>query len=439
MLFRSQKFVAVLSLVCAASMWFYVDHILVPFQQADASAHGRPRGNLSDLYPRWLGTRELLLHHRNPYSPEITREIQMGYYGRALDPNRPEDPRDQQGFAYPVYVAFLLAPTITFSFAKVAVVFKWLLIVLTGLSVVLWVKTLAWKPDASGWIAMVALTLGSFPVLQALHLQQLTLVVGALLAGASALLIAGQFFWAGVVLAIAAIKPQLVLPVALYLVLWAISDWKGRRRFLFGFGGVLLALLAGAEVLLPGWFGSFLGATADYRRYTGGLSLLDVLLGPTLGWLVALLLLAAMLAACLRFRNEQPGTPEFSVMLALALAITVVVIPMFALYNTFLLLPAVLLIIRHRQHLWNAGGLSRIGLILTAVAVVWPWVGAVGLFLASVVFSPAAIQQGWWLPLSSSLKIPIPLVCLLPLTFMVIWAWRKKEEAPVPARQSSAA
>ena len=439
MLFRSQKFVAVLSLVCAASMWFYVDHILVPFQQADASAHGRPRGNLSDLYPRWLGTRELLLHHRNPYSPDITREIQMGYYGRALDPNRPEDPRDQQGFAYPVYVAFLLAPTITFPFAKVAVVFKWLLIVLTGLSVVLWVKTLGWEPDASGWIAMVALTLGSFPVLQALHLQQLTLVVGALLAGASALLIAGQFFWAGVVLAIAAIKPQLVLPVALYLVLWAISDWKGRRKFLFGFGGVLLALLAGAEVLLPGWFGRFLDATTDYRRYTGGLSLLDVLLGPTLGWLVALLLLAAMLAACLRFRNEQPGTPEFSVMLALALAITVVVIPMFALYNTFLLLPAVLLIIRHRQHLWSAGGLSRIGLILTAVAVVWPWVAAVGLFLASVVFSPAAIQQGWWLPLSSSLKIPIPLVCLLPLTFMVIWAWRKKEEAPVPATQSSAA
>ena len=438
MLFKSQKLGAVLSLVCAASMWFYVDRILVPFQQADAAAHGRPRGNLSDLYPRWLGTRELLLHHHNPYSREITQEIQTGYYGRALDPNRPGDPRDQQGFAYPVYVAFLLAPTITFPFAKVALVFKWLLIVVTALSVVLWVKVLGWKPDAFGWTTTIALTLGSFPVLQALHLQQLTLVVGALLAGASALLIAGQLFWAGVVLAIATIKPQLVLPIALYLVLWAISDWKGRRTFLFGFGGVLLALLAGAEVLLPGWFGSFLGATADYRRYTGGLSLLDVLLGPTLGGFVAFLVLVAVLVACLRFRDEQPGTPEFSVMIALALATTVVVIPMFALYNTFLLLPAVLLIVQHWRRLWNAGGLSRVGLTLTAVAVVWPWVAAVGLFLASVILSPAAIQEGWWLPLSSSLKIPIPLVCLLPLTFMVIWAWRK-EDAPVSVRQSSAA
>jgi hypothetical protein len=438
MFLRSKKFVAVLSLVCAASMWFYVDHILVPFQQADAAAHGRPRGNLSDLYPRWLGTRELLLHHRNPYSREITQEIQLGYYGRALEPNRQGDPHDQQGFAYPVYVAFLLAPTITFPFAKVALVFKWLLIVVSALSVVLWVKVLRWKPDASGWIAMVALTLGSFPVLQALHLQQLTLVVGALLAGASALLIAGQLFCAGVVLAIATIKPQLVLPVALYLVLWAISDWKRRRTFLFGFGGVLLALLAGAEVLLPGWFGSFLGATADYRRYTGGLSLLDVLLGPALGGFAVMLVLVSMMGAFWRFRNEQPGTQEFSVVLALALANTVVVIPMFALYNTFLLLPAVLLITQHWRRLWNAGGLSRIGLALTAVAVVWPWVAAVGLFLASVILSPAAIQEGWWLPLSSSLKIPIPLVCLVPLTFMVIWAWQE-DDVPAPVRQSSAA
>ena len=52
-------------------MWFYADRILVGYQVADAAAHQRPRGNLSDLYPRWLGARELLLHRRNPYSDEI--------------------------------------------------------------------------------------------------------------------------------------------------------------------------------------------------------------------------------------------------------------------------------------------------------------------------------------------------------------------------------
>ena len=93
-------------------MWFYVDGILVGYQKADAAAHDRPRGNLSDLYPRWLGARELLLHRRNPYGDDITIEIQKGYYGRALDLARPNDPKDREGFAYPVYVVFLLAPLI---------------------------------------------------------------------------------------------------------------------------------------------------------------------------------------------------------------------------------------------------------------------------------------------------------------------------------------
>jgi hypothetical protein len=72
----------VLAAVAAASMWFYVDRILVGYQVADAAAHERPRGNLSDLYPRWLGARELLLHQRNPYGDDIAIEIQKGYYRR---------------------------------------------------------------------------------------------------------------------------------------------------------------------------------------------------------------------------------------------------------------------------------------------------------------------------------------------------------------------
>src|SRR6201981_995206 len=93
-----------LSLAAAASMWLYVQRVMIPYQQADAQVKQRPRGNLSDLYPRWIGARELLLHQRDPYGADITREIQTGYYGRLLDPSRPNDPRDEQAFAYPVYV-----------------------------------------------------------------------------------------------------------------------------------------------------------------------------------------------------------------------------------------------------------------------------------------------------------------------------------------------
>jgi hypothetical protein len=77
-------------------MWLYVDRVWIPQQISDSAATGRLRGNLFDLYPRWLGARELLLHGRSPYSAEVTREIQAGYYGRPLDLSRPGDPGERR-------------------------------------------------------------------------------------------------------------------------------------------------------------------------------------------------------------------------------------------------------------------------------------------------------------------------------------------------------
>src|SRR5271154_2421333 len=128
--------------LCAAGMWVYASRVLIPYQIADAVAHNRPRGNLSDLYPRWLGARELLLRGRDPYSPAVTREIQQGYYGRPLDPSRPGDPKDQQGFAYPVYVVFFLAPTIHLPFEIVQRIFFWFLLGFTLATVPLWLRVL---------------------------------------------------------------------------------------------------------------------------------------------------------------------------------------------------------------------------------------------------------------------------------------------------------
>ena len=201
-------------------MWWYVQNVLIPYQRADAAAHGRPRGNLSDLYPRWLGARELLLNHRNPYSPEVTREIEAGYYGRPLDPGRAEDPHDQQGFAYPVYVVFLLAPTAHFPFPVVQEGFRWLLVVLTIASVPLWLAALRWRTSPIITTALVVLTMGSFPAVQGIKLQQLSLLVAALIAACMASIAAGHLVAAGVLLALATIKPQLAAPLAGWLILW---------------------------------------------------------------------------------------------------------------------------------------------------------------------------------------------------------------------------
>src|SRR5512142_2210178 len=141
---RARPLAVALALLVAASMWLYVQGVLVPYQQADAVRYSRPRGNLSDLYPRWLGARELLLHGRDPYSRQVTREIQVGYYGRELDPSSPYDPKDQQGFAYPVYVAFLRAPFLHLEFGLMRTAFTWVLAGLIVATVLLWAKALGW-------------------------------------------------------------------------------------------------------------------------------------------------------------------------------------------------------------------------------------------------------------------------------------------------------
>ena len=118
--------VLAISLVVCFGWWRWAEAILVPSNTFFANAKGIPIGNNSDLYPRWLGAREALLNHRDPYSVEVTREIQRGFYGRYLDSANPSDPKDQAAFAYPLYVIFLLAPFVHLPFQLVLEIFGWI-------------------------------------------------------------------------------------------------------------------------------------------------------------------------------------------------------------------------------------------------------------------------------------------------------------------------
>jgi len=395
-------------------MWFYVQHILIPYEQADAVAHDRPRGNLSDLYPRWLGARELLLHHRDPYSPQITREIQQGYYGRALDPGRPEDPKDQQGFAYPVYVVFLLAPTVSTRFEVVEVMFRWFLVGLTAAAVWMWLRVLAWRPHAAATCILLVLTLGSFPAIQGFKLEQLSLLVCGLVAGCAMLVTGGYLALAGFVLALATIKPQLALPFAGWLAVWAFADWKARRMLIWGFIATMMALIAGGEFLLPGWVGRFREAVVAYREYTGGAgSALDVMITPTAGKILTSLIVLGIIAACLLVRRHRAESVPFVLVSSLVLAATVVIIPTFAPYNQLLLLPAIFLLLRSHEEIWQSGWAQRAMVIICASMVVWPWMMAASLTLASAVLPVEKIESAWQLPLYTSLEIPLAVLALL--------------------------
>jgi len=402
------------ALLLSAAMWIWVQSIAVPHQMSESAERGAPRGNLSDLYPRWLGARELLVHHRDPYTAEITREIQIGYYGRPLDPTRKNDPIDQQGFAYPIYVVLMLAPTVMLPFSTVHRIVFWLFAALTTISVPLWLGVLRWRLSRGATVTAILLTLGCFPAIQGLRLQQLTVLVVVLIAGSIYAITRHRFVLAGILLAMASIKPQLVFLLILWLCIWMLGKWRERQRVLWSLVISMAVLIVAGELLLPGWISEFRGAMKDYYRYTGGgNSLLNGFLPPLWARIASIVLVGMVLVFAWRNRRAGEETPAFQWLLCFTLATTLVVIPMFAPYNQLLLVPGVMMALRARQELLQKSHLSQFFCWMTAASVGFPFLTAACLVIALAFLPGTTVQKAWGLPFYPSFAIPITTYGLL--------------------------
>jgi hypothetical protein len=430
MLFKERWTPLVVAVLLAAGTWTYVYGVLNPARQADGVVEPVSRGNRSDLYPPWLGARELLLHGRDPYSAEVTAEIQLGYYGHTLDPRNPADPRNEQRFAYPLYTVFLLAPTIFSPFELVQRAYLLFSLIFSAASVLLWAQALAgqirWQGLAAGMIVM----LGSFPVVQALFLQQLTLLVAALLAGAAAAVAAGALGVAGGLLALAMIKPQLTLPVTGWLLVWAVSDWRARKELPLAFIATMACLLVGAELLLPGWIWRWRDVVSAYSRYTGATTPVPQLFfGPYLGGFLWVAVLATLLGFGWQMRRHAADTDGFKLALVCVLCGTVVLTPTWYLHSQVFLLPAALLGVLWRHEFWYLSGARQVGVGILACLLVWPWGLAFALAVIALV-SPATAQRATLAPL-----IPIVLNPIVVLVGMILLgAHRIRRKPPVLAR-----
>jgi hypothetical protein len=175
----------------------------------------------------------------------------------------------------------------------------------------------------------------------------------------------------------------------------------------------------------------------DYRNYAGRMSMLDVLLTPWWGRILTALIVAAVGAVCWRYREQPAGSRLFSLVMALVLAVTVIIIPMFAPYNYILVLPSLLVLIQNWRVLWNRSAMARAGSVLSVIAVAWPWVASIGLSAASLFLAPESVQQWWWLPLYTSAKMPMPIVCLIPLSILLMVVWREQESLAVEGARES--
>jgi hypothetical protein len=403
-----------LLLVCSASMWIYWNRVPGALHAASVRT-GLPQAKpLTDLYPRWYGTRELLLHHRDPYGVEVSRDIQIAYYGRALNPSVAADWLDQERFAYPLYVIFLMLPTVPMEFDRVRVVVWWFLATVAALGVWFWLHFLRIQLSVVAGVAVFSVVLTSVPVMQGLSLLQLGLLVASLIAGAAACAAKGRLFLAGTLLAMATIKPQMALLPIAWFAMWTVGEWKQRKPLVWGFGLMLTGLIVASEFLLPGWLIRYPQALVAYSGYTNAKAFLGAVMPSTVLWAVSVLAALGVGVFCWRVRREPADSVWFAIALAFVLALTVTIVPTVnASFNQVLLLPAFLLGVRHWRDLGRGARANRLALYAMTGCAFLPW----ALALVVVVAQPN-LRNGWYLtlwsaPIFSSFALPVAAIGFL--------------------------
>jgi multisubunit Na+/H+ antiporter MnhG subunit len=218
---------------------------------------------------------------------------------------------------------------------------------------------------------------------------------------------------AGIVLAIATIKPQLVLLLLAWLAVWTSADWRRRYRWLVSFVISMTILCGSGELYLPHWIPGFWKAVRDYQNYTGSASVLDGLIGAPWSWIFELLALGAVLVACWRERQNSTNSKSFALMLSMALAATVLLVPISAQYNQVLLIPAVLLLVKDRWAIWEKSAVNRALLVTTAALIVWPWISSTILAALSFILPPESFERIWAAPIWTTLQTPVAVTALV--------------------------
>jgi hypothetical protein len=403
------KRAVVTSCLLALGMGCFYFAILLPRAHAVRSSRDLMRGYVygCDFYPLWFTSGELLSHRTNPYTAEMTTRIQLGLFGRTMDPNRPGDPLQNLAvYPHPLYSDFLVAPLAFFRFSTVQVLGSLLFPGLVVVGVLLWLHILHLQIAPSAKFSLMALVLTSYPILEGVYALQLTLLVAALIAGSVAMLVKGNLTWAGILLGIASVKPQLIFLPALFLALWAASDLRNRKTLLISFAATVALLFFASEAVLPGSSATWIRALLEYRHYNDA-PLSQFIFGRAAGNFITFLLLATAVIVAFRVRMARAGSPQFIATLILLLAISVPTISSsIAVYNQILLVPAILRLFSRKSE-----GHSVVVYSL-GVVIFWQYITASTLALYTLVFSRSLNATWMLLPLRTAPSLPFVAIAL---------------------------
>jgi len=353
----------------------------------------------NDLIGRQFATRAAL-HGVSPYSRPMTQQIQAV---AGHDPG--------QGFDYPILLAVLLAPVAAVPWETLRLGFLLIMIPALFASFLACLRLVHVRLAPSQAIALALLCLLSWPVVFGLRMQQPTLLAAVLILSACYLLSRNYRLSAGVLLALSTFKPQLVLPLVLWLLLWSAS----RRRWTFplAFAVTETLLLVSGERLVPGWLPQWL-ATLPHYRSLGNIPPLELYAGHWVGACLTAALLLGSLWQLWQLRRCTPESRDFGYAIALALATSLCLTPVIwgMIYNQVLLIPAALLLLRAVPP--PHGRITALVWRLTQALLAWTFVS-----VPLAALGEALVPSGLFLSLPFLGHLLAPLLTLTLLTASV--------------------
>jgi hypothetical protein len=307
----------------------------------------------------------------SPYDAQVSLETQEVIYGR---PARPEQGEDIAHFAYPLPSMIFFAPFGLLPFQTARAI--WMTILELGL---IFLTTLGfliakWNPRRFLLIALMVFSLTWYHGVRAYILGQFAIIEAILIAG-SLLAIQRENDWlAGLLMALAISKPQMVFLLYPFTVLWSISK---RRWQLLGSIVGFSALIVGVFLLLmPDWPLQWIAQVLEYPAYTSTKPFVSIIaeLFPSLSSWINLGLSAVLIIYMLWewYLSFSKGERWFQWASALTLVITSLIVVRTATTNYLVMVPGMVMVFSLWAKRWNQkGDLVILGILIALFVGLW--------------------------------------------------------------------
>lgn len=204
-----------------------------------------PGGN--EFLVQWMGTRNFLTSGTSPYSDETALKVQELAYGRAAGKGEPQLRNVYPFYSMAIFFPFALIP----KFEVARAVFMTILELALVLTIIFSIRLARWRPHILQLLLFVLFSLFWFHSIRPLLDGSVSILVALFVtAGFLALKNGGDGF-AGLLFALATIKPNVVVLLVLFVLIWAAAN--SRWQLVGWLVGTIFLLSAASALLLPDW------------------------------------------------------------------------------------------------------------------------------------------------------------------------------------------